>query len=78
MDWFKTGLTSCVGFVIAVVVAICIEHCGGAVGGIIASVPTTIVPTSYIFLSDEGVSKEVHAQSLFSSPIGRFHNSVLF
>ena len=70
MNWTKAVLSGTVGFVIAIVVAIAIERCGGAIGGIIVSVPTTIVPTSYVLLTESGKTKLEHAESLFAAPIG--------
>lgn len=70
MYWIKTIVSAAVGFLIAIGVAISIEKCGGAIGGIIGSVPTTIVPTSYIFLTESGLSRLEQAESLFAAPIG--------
>ena len=71
MNWTKAIVSGSAGFVIAIVVAICIERCGGAIGGIIVSIPTTVVPTSYIFLTDNGKTRVEQAASLFATPIGR-------
>ena len=71
MHWIKTIVSAAVGFLIAIGVAISIEQCGGAVGGIIGSVPTTIVPASYIFLTESGLSRLEQAESLFAAPIGK-------
>lgn len=74
MYWTKTIVSGSVGFLIAIVVAICIEKCGGAIGGIISSVPTTIVPTSYVILTQTGVSRKQQAESLYAAPIGNYHS----
>ena len=74
MFWTKTIVSGSVGFLIAIVVAICIEKCGGAIGGIISSVPTTIVPTSYVILTQTGVTKQQQAESLFAAPIGKCYS----
>ena len=71
MNWTKAIVSGSAGFVIAIVVAICIERCGGAIGGIIVSIPTTVVPTSFIFLSVCGKTRVEQAASLFATPIGR-------
>ena len=70
MNWTKFYISGSVGFVIAIVMAICIERCGGAIGGIISSVPTTILPTSYVFLTEAGRTRLQQAESLFADPIG--------
>lgn len=71
MNWTKAIVSGSAGFVIAIVVAICIERCGGAIGGIIVSIPTTVVPTSFIFLTESGKTRVEQAASLFATPIGR-------
>lgn len=71
MNWTKAIVSGGVGFVIAIVVAICIERCGGAIGGIIVSIPSTVVPTSFIFLTEGGKTRAEQAASLFATPIGR-------
>lgn len=74
MFWVKTLVSASVGFLIAIIVAICIEKCGGAIGGVISSVPTTIVPTSYVFLTDSGRTATEQVESLFAAPIGIIAN----
>ena len=70
MNWARFAISGSVGFIIAIVVAICIEQCGGAIGGIITSMPTTILPTSYVFLTEAGRTPLEQSESLFAAPIG--------
>lgn len=78
MFWVKTLVSASVGFLIAIIVAICIEKCGGAIGGVISSVPTTIVPTSYVFLTDSGRTATEQVESLFAAPIGIIATNLVF
>ena len=70
MNWVRFGISGSIGFIIAIVMAICIERCGGAIGGVISSVPTTILPTSYVFLTEAGQTPLEQSESLFAAPIG--------
>ena len=74
----KALVSASVGFVIAIVMAICIEQFGGAIGGIISSVPTTILPTTYVFFSDTTKTTEEQSNSLFAGPIGIFATNLFF
>lgn len=74
----KAIISASVGFVIAIVMAICIERFGGAVGGIISSVPTTILPTTYVFFSDSSKNNIEQSESLFAAPIGIFATNLFF
>ena len=78
MFWVKTLVSAGVGFLIAIIVAICIEKCGGAIGGVISSAPTTIVPTSYVFLTEAGRTPVEQAESLFAAPIGIIATNLIF
>lgn len=70
MNWARFVISGSIGFIIAIVMAICIERCGGAIGGVISSVPTTILPTSYVFLTEAGQTPLEQSESLFAAPIG--------
>ena len=74
----NTIISASIGFLIAIIMAICIERFGGAIGGIITSVPTTILPTTYIFFSDTSKTKLQQAESLFAGPIGIFATNLFF
>lgn len=74
----KAIVSASIGFLIAIIMAICIERFGGAVGGIISSVPTTILPTTYVFFSDVSKTNYQQAESLFAAPIGILATNLFF
>ena len=69
IDWLKLAVTAGFAGVIAVLATIAIERFGGKLGGVIATLPTTIIPASlgFWYLSQ---SSEAFIIALWSVPIG--------
>ena len=75
IDWLKLAVTAGFAGAIAVLATIAIERFGGKLGGIIATLPTTIIPASlgFWYLSQ---SHEAFTIALWSVPIGMLLDAV--
>lgn len=62
----------------AILVALLIERFGGAVGSIIGTVPSTIIPSVYILLTEEKSSVVDRTNSVIACIFGMFATDVLF
>jgi hypothetical protein len=78
MNWFKVFLSSGCAFVISIVVALLIETLGGAIGSIIGTVPSTIIPSAYVMLTQADRTISERTDSLLGCVIGSFGTCVLF
>lgn len=69
IDWNKLAMTAVFAGTIAVLATIAIERFGGKLGGVLATLPTTIIPASlgFWYLSP---SHEAFMIALWSVPIG--------
>ena len=75
MDWNKLVLTAAFAGIIAVLATVAIERFGGKLGGVLATLPTTIIPASlgFWYLSQ---SHEAFIIALWSVPIGMLLDAV--
>lgn len=78
MNFGKIFLSSGCAFLMAILVALLIETFGGAVGSIIGTVPSTIVPATYMFLTETSSSIEERTNSMLACIFGMFATDVLF
>ena len=62
----------------AIAVALLIERLGGAVGSVIGTIPSTIIPASYIILTEMSKTKEERASSMIACIYGIFSTLILF
>ena len=70
INWVKVILTSIIAFIVAITVCLLIEVFGGAIGGILGSIPSTVVPGSYVILTDAGDNVDAAIAGMFSFPLG--------
>ncbi|KAK8809754.1 hypothetical protein WA158_000697 [Blastocystis sp. Blastoise] len=77
INWLKVSLTSVVAFVVAITVCLLIEVFGGVVGGILGSIPSTVVPGSYVILTDAADAEQA-ISGMFAFPLGSACTSCLF
>ena len=78
MNWGKVFLSAGCAFGMAVLVALLIETFGGAVGSVLGTVPSTILPSVYIILTEERNSIQDRVDSTLTCIFGMFATDVLF
>ena len=66
MNFVKVFISSGVAFFMAILVALLIETFGGAVGSVIGTLPSTIIPAAYILLTEESKSVEERTESMIA------------
>ena len=77
-NFLKPTLSASVAFLMAIAVACLIEKYGGAVGSVIGTVPSTIIPAIFIILSDNSKSIAERASSGLACVFGVFATNVCF
>ncbi|KAK8809749.1 hypothetical protein WA158_000692 [Blastocystis sp. Blastoise] len=77
INWLKVGLSCGVAFIVAIAVCVGIEAFGGAVGGILGTVPSTILPASYVLLTEAKTEYDAIA-GCFGFPLGASCSSFIF
>ena len=60
-------LSAGIAFVMSIAVALLIETFGGAVGSAIGTIPSTILPASYLVMVNTDLSEEMRLESLLGS-----------
>ena len=78
MQLGKVFISSGSAFLMAIAVALLIERLGGAVGSVIGTIPSTIIPASYIILTELSKTKEERASSMLACIYGIFSTLILF
>lgn len=78
MNYVKIIISSVVAFFMSIIVALLIETFGGAVGSIIGTVPTTIIPAIYVVLTTDTLSKEEKINSVVACLFGMLATDILF
>lgn len=78
MNFVKVFISSGVAFFMAILVALLIETFGGAVGSVIGTLPSTIIPAAYILLTEESKSVEERTESMIACLFGMLATDILF
>lgn len=78
MQLGKVFISSGTAFLMAIAVALLIEKLGGGVGSVIGTIPSTILPASYIILTEASKSAEQKASSMIACIYGIFSTLILF
>ena len=78
MNYVKIIISSTVAFFMSIIVALLIETFGGAVGSIIGTVPSTIVPAIYVILTEDSLTKQQKIDSVVACLFGMFATDLLF
>ena len=78
MDFGKVFFSSGCAFLMAIFVALMIEKFGGAVGSIIGTIPSTIIPSVYMIITQTSLSVEDRTNSVLACIYGMFATDVLF
>ena len=78
MNYVKIIISSTVAFFMSIIVALLIETFGGAVGSIIGTVPSTIVPAIYVILTEDSLTKQQKIDSVVACLFGMFATDILF
>ena len=79
LDWVRIGLSSLGAGGVAILVTIAIERFGGRLGGILGTIPTTIVPASWgLWLGGgEGLEgQKAFEMALYAAPAGMGLNAL--
>jgi hypothetical protein len=80
INWLGSSLAGLFAGVVAILATVAIERFGGAIGGVLAAIPTTIVPASIGFatqLHDDASSREEEMfRALYAIPPGMFVNAL--
>lgn len=77
-NFLKPTISASVAFLMAIAVACLIEKYGGAVGSVIGTVPSTIIPAIFLLLSDNSKSVTDRANSALACVFGVFATNVCF
>ena len=77
-NFLKPTLSASVAFLMAIAVAFLIEKYGGAVGSVLGTVPSTIIPAIFIILSDSSKSVTDRVNSGLACVFGVFATNVCF
>ena len=78
-DWVRIGLSSIGAGGVAILVTLAIERFGGRLGGILGTIPTTIVPASWglWFGGQMGTDgQKAFEMALFAAPAGMALNAL--
>lgn len=78
MNFGKIFLSSGVAFFMAILVAILIETFGGAVGSVIGTLPSTVIPAAYIFITERTKTVDERVESVMSCLYGMVPTDLLF
>ena len=78
MNFGKIFLSSGVAFFMAILVAILIETFGGAVGSVIGTLPSTVIPAAYIFITERTKTIDERVESVMSCLYGMVPTDLLF
>ena len=78
MNLLKAFFSACCAFFMAILVALMIEKLGGGIGSIIGTVPTIIIPSTYVILTQTTETLETRVESSLTSIIGMFSTDLLF
>lgn len=78
MNFGKIFLSSGCAFAMAILVALLIETFGGAVGSILGTVPSTIIPSAYVILTELTNTEEDRTNTMLACIFGMFATDVLF
>ena len=78
MDFGRVFLSAGIAFVMSIAVALLIETFGGAVGSAIGTIPSTILPASYLVMVNTDLSEEMRLESLLGSVYGVFATDIIF
>ena len=78
MNFVKVFISSGVAFFMAILVTLLIETFGGAVGSVIGTLPSTIIPAAYILLTEESKSVEERTESMIACLFGMLATDILF
>ena len=79
LDWLRIGLSSLGAGGVAILVTIAIERFGGRLGGILGTLPTTILPASWglWFGGGEGIEgQKAFEAALYAAPAGMGLNAL--
>ena len=78
MNWFKIFISGAVAFGMSIAVTVLIENLGGALGSIIATIPSTIIPGVVIILTEEGRTMDQRYDAIIACLYGMFGTCILF
>lgn len=78
MNFVKVFISSGLAFCISITVAKLIETFGGAIGSAIGTVPSIILPASYIIMTNSALTETEVLESLLGCAYGVFSTSLLF
>ena len=78
MNFVKIFISSGVAFFMAILEALLIETFGGAIGSVIGTLPSTIIPAAYILLTEESKSVEERTESMIACLFGMLATDILF
>ena len=78
MNFLKIFLSAGLSFFIAIGVALLIEKLGGALGSVIGTIPSTLIPPIYLILSDMTQTREYRTDSTLATVFGIFATDLLF
>ena len=78
MNFAKIFIGASISFFVAILVALLIERLGGALGSIIGTGPTTLIPTLYMILSEASQTENQRTESALALVFGVFATDVLF
>lgn len=79
IDWVRIGLSSLGAGCVAILVTVAIERFGGRLGGILGTIPTTILPASWglWYGGGEGIERQIAFETaLFAVPAGMGINAL--
>ena len=78
MNFGKIFISSGVAFFMAILVAILIETFGGAVGSVIGTLPSTVIPAAFIFITENAKTVDERVESVMSCLYGMVPTDLLF
>ena len=78
MQFGKVLISASLAFFMSIAVAYLIETFGGAVGSVIGTIPSTILPAAYILMTEESKTIEQRTESLLACVFGVFATNIFF
>ena len=78
MNFTKSFISAGLAFCISICIAKLIELFGGAIGSVIGTVPSIILPASYIIMTNSALSETEILESLLGCSYGVFSTGLLF